>query len=295
MSGRIDLAWLDVHRRAQVIADEIALSEDMPLVYGVPRGGIPVAVLVFGVLQSGGLRPVLVDKPESATVFVDDIVDSGLTKQRYANQYPNTPFFALYTRKDKPNGEWISFPWERMQDEQGPEDAVKRLIEYIGDDPSRDGLLETPKRVVRSFAELYSGYQADPSQVVKCFDSDIDEMVMLSGIEFYSTCEHHMLPFTGTAHIAYIPKGRVIGVSKLARVLEVYTRRLQIQERICQQVTQFLMEELEPLGVGCVLEAKHLCMTCRGVNKQHSTMITSSLEGVFRRQEVRQEFLNSIR
>jgi GTP cyclohydrolase I len=150
--------------------------------------------------------------------------------------------------------------------------------------------------VLNSYQEIYSGYQQDPKSILKCFEDDTcDEMVILTGVEFISMCEHHMLPFVGNAHIAYIPNGKVLGISKLARLLEIYSRRLQIQERICQQITKALMDHLHPLGAACVLEAKHLCMTCRGVNKQQSVMITSSLEGVFREQAVRQEFLSMLR
>lgn len=165
---------------------------------------------------------------------------------------------------------------------KGVEHAVEEIITYLGDDPCREGLIETPRRVRRAFGELFSGYHRDPETVLKTFkDGACDEMVVLRDIEFYSTCEHHMLPFCGTAHIGYIPNGRVVGVSKLARLLEIFSRRLQIQERIGQQVTDALMRHLEPKGCGCVLEAVHLCMTCRGVGKQNSKMVTSSVRGVF--------------
>lgn len=168
-------------------------------------------------------------------------------------------------------------------------------MQYIGEDPNREGLLDTPARVVRAMHEIYNGYQADPESVFKIFeDGACDEMVILQDVEFYSTCEHHMLPFFGKAHIAYIPNGKVIGVSKLARLLEVYSRRLQIQERLCQQITKALDDHLQPRGSACVLEAQHFCMTCRGVAKQNSKMKTSSLTGVFREIAVRQEFLSMI-
>ncbi|GAG88950.1 unnamed protein product, partial [marine sediment metagenome] len=142
----------------------------------------------------------------------------------------------------------------------------------------REGLKETPKRVSKSFAKLYGGYAMKASDHMKTFSDGVcDEMVIVKDIEFFSTCEHHMLPFFGRAHIAYIPNKKVIGVSKLVRILEVYARRLQIQERICQQVTEALDTNLSPLGSACVLEAQHFCMTARGVEKQHSIMVTSSL------------------
>ncbi len=175
-------------------------------------------------------------------------------------------------------------------------EAVRTILKGIGEDPGREGLIETPQRVVRSFAELYSGYSQDPRVILKCFtDGACDEMVVLRDCEFYSFCEHHMLPFFGRAHIGYLPNGRVVGVSKLARLLEVFSRRLQIQERLTQQITDCLMQELNPKGCGCVLEAQHLCMTCRGVAKQNSVMVTSSMRGSFRDKEgTRSEFMRFI-
>lgn len=180
----------------------------------------------------------------------------------------------------------------------GHEIVVRQLIQCIGDDPEREGLKDTPKRVVRSWATLFGGYLIDPKEALSTTFTDVkcDEMVVLRNIEFYSTCEHHMLPFFGVAHIGYIPDKCVVGISKLARLLEVYARRLQIQERICTQVTSSLMEFLKPRGAGCVIQSKHLCMTCRGVEKQNSSMITSSLAGVFREDgRARDEFLSFIR
>lgn len=171
----------------------------------------------------------------------------------------------------------------RIQSGADLQKAIYELLRSIGDNPDREGLRETPERVVKSWQELYAGYTMHEKDVFKVFeDGACDEMVLLKDIEFFSTCEHHMLPFFGTAHIAYIPNGKVIGVSKLARLLEVFSRRLQIQERIGQQVTAALDQYLEPKGSACVLQAKHLCMTCRGVAKQNSVMVTSSLTGGFK-------------
>ena len=177
------------------------------------------------------------------------------------------------------------------------DDLIRQLVELIGDDPDREGLRETPNRVVRSFYELFGGYRQKPEDVIKVFEDDsCDEMVVIRGIEFYSTCEHHLLPFFGKAHIAYVPNGRLIGASKLVRLLEVFSRRLQIQERLCEQVTGALDQYLKPKGSACVLEAKHFCMIARGVGKQGSEMVTSSLTGVFRdRVGARQEFFDIIR
>jgi GTP cyclohydrolase I len=228
-----------------------------------------------------------------ATAYIDDIVDSGKTR----SQFSDKPFFALVDKQEEHIDGWVTFPWERMSgEEQGPVENVRRLIEFIGDDPNREGLKETPDRVLKSYGELFSGYKQDPSEVLKLFEDDTcDEMVVLKDIEFYSVCEHHMLPFFGKALIAYIPKGRVVGISKLVRLLEVFSRRLQIQERLCEQVTTALDDRLKPKGSACILEATHFCMTSRGVQKQHSKMITSSLTGAFRRIEVRSELMHLLK
>ena len=158
------------------------------------------------------------------------------------------------------------------------EKLIADIIKSIGDDPDRSGVIETPKRVINSWKELYSGYNQDPKDVFKIFDENkqFNGLVYLKDIEFYSMCEHHMLPFFGSAFIAYIPNGPVIGISKLARLLDIFSRRLQIQERIAEQITEELMKNLNPIGAACLIEAKHLCMACRGVKKQSSIMGYSS-------------------
>ena len=171
--------------------------------------------------------------------------------------------------------------------------TIESLIRLIGDDPTREGLRETPDRVIRSYTELFSGYKQDPAELMKVFeDGACDEMVLVKNLEFVSFCEHHLLPFTGVAHIGYLPDKRIIGLSKLARLLDVFARRLQVQERLTSQITQALMEHLRPRGAGCIIEASHTCMSCRGVKKQQATMVTSSLVGAFREdQRTRSEFL----
>lgn len=175
---------------------------------------------------------------------------------------------------------------------------IRWIFDYIGDNSTREGLLETPERILKSWDTLFSGYSKHPADVFKVFDTEeYDEMVLIKNVEFYSTCEHHMLPFFGKAHIAYIPKDRtkVIGASKLPRLLEIYSRRLQIQERLTKQITGDIMKYLKPAGAGCIIEAQHLCMMARGIEKQHSIMVTSSLEGCFKEEAVRTEFLNLIK
>lgn len=175
-------------------------------------------------------------------------------------------------------------------------DLIEKMLGFIDPQPGREGLADTPARVVHSWRELFCGYEKDPKDIFTVFEDKCDQMVILRDIEFYSTCEHHLLPFFGKAHIGYLPKGKVVGISKLARLLEIYARRLQIQERIGQQVTDALMKYLEPQGCGVVLEAQHLCMTARGVGKQNSVMITSSMQGSFLTDgQVRDEFLRIVR
>tara|TARA_R110000824_G_scaffold100509_1_gene238973 strand:+ start:124 stop:663 length:540 start_codon:yes stop_codon:yes gene_type:complete len=172
------------------------------------------------------------------------------------------------------------------------EDKIKDILFKIGDNPDREGLLETPTRVTKSWKELYSGYYQDPKDVFKTFKNEgFDNMVICKDIEFYSMCEHHMLPFFGKAHVGYIPNDKIIGLSKLARLTNIFSRRLQNQERLTDQIAKTLIENLDAKGAGVILEGKHFCMMSRGVQKQNSSMITSSLYGVFREQSVRQEFL----
>jgi GTP cyclohydrolase IA len=174
------------------------------------------------------------------------------------------------------------------------EDVVRRQLELIGEDPSRDGLVKTPARVAASLSWLTRGYAMDPADVIgdALFEEAHENMVMVRDIELYSMCEHHMLPFYGKAHIAYIPNGRIVGLSKLPRIVDVFAQRLQVQERLTEQVAQALTDVLEPRGVGVVIEAYHLCMMMRGVQKQNSRTITSSLRGVFRDDpKTRDEFL----
>jgi len=177
------------------------------------------------------------------------------------------------------------------------EEAVRTLLAEIGEEPSRDGLLGTPERVRRMYGELTEGYRTDADALINgaCFDVDYDEMVVVRDIEFYSLCEHHLLPFYGRAHVGYLPRGRVIGLSKIPRIVDMYAHRLQVQERLTQQVAHFLMDRLDPKGVACVIEASHLCTMMRGVRKQEATMVTSAMLGTFRRDaRTRGEFLTLI-
>lgn len=175
--------------------------------------------------------------------------------------------------------------------------AVKEILKQIGEDPNREGLKDTPERMARMYEELTSGYKASPHEIIQeaLFSIKYDEMVVVRDIEFYSLCEHHMLPFFGRCSVGYIPNGKIVGLSKIPRIVEVFSRRLQVQERMTAQIADFLMEELEPLGVAVVAEAQHLCMAMRGIMKADASMLTSSMRGAFKKDErTRSEFLSFI-
>jgi GTP cyclohydrolase I len=177
------------------------------------------------------------------------------------------------------------------------ENLVTEMLRQLGEDPERQGLQKTPQRVASAMRWLTRGYLLDPDKLIRdaMFDEAHEGMVLVRDIELYSMCEHHLLPFFGKAHVAYIPNGRIVGLSKLARLVEVFSRRLQVQERLTDQVADALQRTLEPLGVGVVIEAYHLCMMMRGVEKQHSKTITSSVRGAFRTdQKTRDEFLRLV-
>jgi GTP cyclohydrolase I len=290
VTERVNLSWRDVQLQAQRIAERVNGSTS---VWGVPRGGVPVACMVRA------FRPdlELVDEPGIGTLVVDDVVDSGLTLKRYAGGWAVD---ALYRKPSAPAelapaaGEasgWLHFPWEA--DETGPEDAVVRLLSFIGEDPSRDGLRETPRRVVASLAEFTAGYDEDPAKLLAVtFEEHCDEMVVVRGVEFTSMCEHHLLPFVGYASVAYVPDQRVVGLSKLARLVDLFARRLQVQERMTVQIADAIETNLQPRGVGVLLRARHSCMGCRGVRKPEAEMVTSALSGFMRDDpKARAEFL----
>ncbi|TMA52142.1 MAG: GTP cyclohydrolase I FolE [Deltaproteobacteria bacterium] len=175
---------------------------------------------------------------------------------------------------------------------------VRALLQALDPEPDREGLARTPERVARALAFLTRGYDEDPRRVINgaLFTEDYSEMIVLKDIDFYSLCEHHILPFFGKAHVAYLPDRHIVGLSKLARLVEVFARRLQVQERMTSQIANTIAEQLTPLGVGVVLEAEHLCMRMRGVEKQNSTVVTSAMLGVFRKNaQTREEFVTLIR
>jgi GTP cyclohydrolase I len=191
---------------------------------------------------------------------------------------------------------------EKLIDETGLEDIstqeiYREIIRRVDADPTRDGLIRTPERMEKALAFLTKGYSEDASAILHdaLFDVDYDEMVIVKDIEMYSLCEHHMLPFFGKVHVAYIPNGKVIGLSKIPRLVEVFARRLQVQERLTRQIADAIQDAIAPQGVGVVIEARHLCMMMRGVEKQNSSTVTSAMVGVFQKQNTRAEFLSLVR
>lgn len=298
----------DVHAVAKQI---VSAGNSYSYIFPIPQGGIPFGLALGRELTAMyGRQTPVISKAEylagehkhRGVLVVDDIADSGRTLLPYKENHdiavlhlrascdlvPN--FYANFVRDTA----WIEYWWEN--DGNDIESNIVRQLQYIGEDPNREGLRETPARVVKSWGKLFGGYKASVEGVFKTFEEGAcDSMVILKDIEFYSTCEHHLLPFYGKAHIGYIPAGKVIGVSKLARLLEVFARRMQIQERIGEEVTTALMTHLQPKGAICILEAQHHCMTSRGVEKQDSVMVTSSIRGIFSELNVRNEFLTLIK
>ncbi|NOX15204.1 MAG: GTP cyclohydrolase I FolE [Epsilonproteobacteria bacterium] len=183
-----------------------------------------------------------------------------------------------------------------MQKEQEFQSLVKKMLELLGEDTNREGLLKTPNRVFKSFEFMTQGYRQDPKKVLNdaLFQSDNSQMVLIKNIEFYSMCEHHLLPIIGRAHVAYIPNGKVVGLSKIPRMVDIFARRLQIQEQLTEQIAEAINDVIAPKGVGVVVQARHMCMEMRGVQKTHSNTTTSSLKGLFLKSNTRKEFFDII-
>jgi GTP cyclohydrolase I len=274
--------------RAQIVATKIGGKKK---IYGVPRGGIPAAYLV----ASCDTSLEVVDDLGMADAVVDDIVDSGATRSKYTGK----PFFALYDKtgedRDLP---WIVFPWEASND-SSINDNIIRLLQYVGENPDRGGLLETPKRVAKAWSFWTKGYNETPAEILKVFEDgaeDCDQMVVVKDIPIYSHCEHHMAAIFGTCSIAYIPNGKIVGLSKLSRLADIFARRLQVQERLTNQIADALDENLSPLGVGVIIKARHLCMESRGICQQGHHTVTSALRGAIKSDpEARAEFMQLCR
>jgi len=275
----IELTWEDIISRIEYIKKKNKITSKTKI-FGVPKNGMIVASF-FGCKN--------VYNPEDADIIVDDIIDSGKTKKKYRKMFPKKKFIVLF-EKDK-KGTWINFPYEKNS-ESDYQDLVVRLLQVIGEDPNREGLLDTPRRYLDAFREFLS----PPEFNMTTFDvENTDEMIVQLDIPFYSFCEHHVLPFFGKGYIAYVPNKKIVGLSKLARTLETFSRRLQNQERITNQVAQYLQANLKAKGVAVVLKARHMCMEMRGVKTSDTHTVTSKLLGSFKSDErTRAEFLNLI-
>jgi GTP cyclohydrolase I len=286
VSGARKLSQGEVYAAALALVHRAALTPQSRL-WGVPRGGVGAALAVAGLC--GG---VVVDGPEEADVVIDDIYDSGRTAARF----PGKRFEVLFDKRLREwAGQWLVMPWETTLEghDTSAEDAVVRLLQFIGEDPAREGLLETPARVVRAWQEWSAGYRVDIGTIFKTFeDGATDEMVIVHNIPVVSHCEHHLAAITGIAHVGYVPDGRIVGLSKIPRLVDVFARRLQVQERMTAPVADAMMEHLRPKGVGVLVRAEHHCMSTRGVRIHGSVTTTSAMRGVLLdKPEARSEFL----
>tara|TARA_R110000824_G_scaffold376370_5_gene567491 strand:- start:657 stop:1499 length:843 start_codon:yes stop_codon:yes gene_type:complete len=274
------VTWEEIYLKIETLKNSLETNFDK--IYGIPRGGQVIA----------GLTGMAVDTPEEATIIIDDLYDSGTTYKKWLKKYPDKEFVFLFNKEFEYQNTWLEFPWEESGEKEVEENVV-RLLEYFGEDVNREGLKETPKRFVKFFDEFLN----PPKWNCTTFDSEgYDEMIVQSNIPFHSLCEHHIAPFFGEGFIAYIPNKKIVGLSKLARCLETFSRKLQNQERITNEVAEFLQKELNPLGIAVVLRAKHMCMEMRGVKKHDTFTTTSKMMGVFKEDiNARQEFLNLIK
>lgn len=274
------------------------------LIYGIPKSG---SIVASHLAASEPSFLVVVYQPEKADCFVDDIIDTGTTQERYCERYGKKTY-ALYGKGRQkncivqvPRTTWVEFPWEQEDiTRKEHQDFIVRLLEELGEDANREGLRDTPARFLKAWREMTAGYTMDIT--LKGMESsdllspaDTHGMVVAHDIAFHSLCEHHLLPFVGKVHVGYLPDHHLIGHSKIPRIVEMYARRLQVQERIGQQICDTLEEVLQPRGIGVIVEASHFCMMMRGVKKESARIITSHLKGAFKDDpRTRQEFLTLI-
>ncbi len=270
---KINIKWSDIYSRLDKILEKYDGNTKW---YGIPRGGQVVA----------GLTGNATTDIEECDVIIDDIYDSGDTAKKY--EHYNKPMEFLYDKRIEPELPWIVFPWENSFD-RGFESDIVRILERIGEDPKREGLIDTPKRVVKAWKELTTPPDFNPT----VFDANgYDQMILEKGITFYTFCEHHMIPFFGTVDIGYIPDKKIIGISKLPRTVEYFSKMLNTQEYFTNNIAEYLNEKLKPKGIGVVVKGRHLCQEMRGVKKK-GQMITSCLKGQMLNNPIaREEFLD---
>jgi GTP cyclohydrolase I len=273
------ITWEQVYHRLEEAIKDLPKGSKY---YGVPRGGQIIA----------GMTGFAVDTIEEADFIIDDLIDSGTTLERYEKY--KKPFISLIDKRKELQGEWLVFPWEENETEtdETVEDNVRRLLQYFGENTNREGLLDTPKRYIKFLKEFLEPKEFNFTS----FNSEgADEMIVQTNIPFYSLCEHHIAPFFGVANVAYIPSEKIVGLSKLARTVDLYANRLQNQERVTTQIAERIQKELNPLGVAVNLKAQHLCMNMRGVKKHNTWTTTSKMLGLFKEDgEARNEFFNII-
>lgn len=262
-------------------------GSDKIKVFGIPRGGVYVAYVIESILNCD-----IVSDPKQAHFIVDDILDSGRTMLRYSDMNPSA--ICLHAYNSKHIGEWVVFPWE-ISEEGSAEDIPIRLLQFIGEDLKREGLSKTPMRFLSAWKEWTIGYNQDPRKMFTAFEDgakDYDEMIVLNDIPVYSQCEHHLAPFFGEAIVGYIPDKKILGLSKISRIVDIYARRLQVQERLTTDICNCINELLRPIGVGVIIKCRHLCMESRGISRKGIVTTTSAIKGWFKtKPEVRQEFL----
>jgi GTP cyclohydrolase I len=307
MSHKVHLSHGDIQSLAAQVVPKI--RHTLPGVqylraYGVPRGGVSAAMAVHAAALGSGVKIDLVSELQHADIVIDDIVDSGrtreltLAKARWTLKAEH--FFALIDKTSptfKADKSWYVFPWEGNES-ASVSDVFTRLLQFIGEDVTRGGLQETPARAAKAWQEWCSGYTQDPADILKVFEDgaqDYDQMVTVRNIPIYSHCEHHLAPIIGTVDIGYIPNGKIVGLSKLSRLADIFSRRLQVQERLTCQIADALNDHLAPHGVGVVIKARHMCMESRGVRQQGHHTVTTALRGIMRNQpEARSEFLGGL-
>lgn len=285
-----DAAVILANKINLALAPLIERSQDIRI-YPVPRGGVPAALALMAADRRGACYT-LVSDPSRADCIVDDLLDSGKTMDKHA--FHNQIRAVLFTKDPRTDilhgrpvtpGQWTVFPWEGSDDsnDTSAEDIPVRLLQFIGEDVEREGLQDTPRRFLEAWKEYTDGYNVKPEDVLKTFEDGadgVDEMVLVKDISFYSHCEHHLAPFFGTVHVSYIPDGKIVGLSKIARLVDIFAARLQVQERFTQQIANALQDNLSPKGVGVVVEARHMCMESRGVRRSGSSTVTSAMRGV---------------